>query len=173
MILHQKLFLFCGTLFPAPSASFLCNCNCFPPFSNAYLCPFWSDFYISLWALLAFSLISVSSLLILLFVVQLKTKKCICEDPDIPFLFLFKLGTWSSRFLAFFREGVCSDEVDGAALLSLRAPACPGEHWDRGGGICKQFTKHYNRQRPLFHSICDQKSQQQSKDISFSPNNLW
>lgn len=103
----------------------------------------------------------------------LKQKGVTVRTQTLPFLFLFKLGTWSSRFLAFCRERICSDEVDGVALLSLREPVRPGGHWGRGGGICKQFTKCYNRQRPLFHSIYDQKSQQQSKDISFSPHNLW
>lgn len=99
----------------------------------------------------------------------LKQKGVSVRTQTLPFLFLFKLGTWSSRFLAFCRERICSDEVDGVALLSLREPVRPGGHWSRGGGICKQFIKCYNRQRPLFHSIYDQKS----KDISFSPNNLW
>lgn len=84
---------------------------------------------------------------------SLKQKGASVRTQTLPFLFLFKLGTWSSRFLAFCKERTCSDEVDGAALLSLREPARPGGHWGTGGGICKQFTKCYNSQRPLFHSI--------------------
>lgn len=114
---------FCQPHLPLFSAIFSAISTVLPHFLMLNCVPsdqtFTSVFELSLLSL------PVSSLLILLVLVQFK-KGASVRTQILPFLFLFKLGTWSSRFLAFCTERICSDEVEGAALLSLRDPACPG-----------------------------------------------